>query len=146
VDGDGVDDFIMIDSILQNEASQPPTPMDIQRWAEGNLPLYGINGWRSGNLDFPVVADGDGAIWRQYYPSGSGSLPSNIVIGSDFVLDYFEPGWGGSLTTAIRCCIEKNLCEGLPPTFVFPSTGTSCSTTFDCRVQDGAAMRPVCTD
>ena len=57
MDNDGVDDVILLDSILQNEARGAPSPLDIQRWAEGNLPLYGINGWRSGNLNFPVVAD-----------------------------------------------------------------------------------------
>jgi len=135
----------MIDAILQNESRVAPTPNDLVRWAEGRLPSYGISSWSSGNLDFPVVGDGDAKIWEQYWP-GSGYLPTNVIIGPDFVIDYFEPGWGADLTDAARCCIEKNICEMTPPGFVFPASGTRCDDPFDCKVQDGATWRDVCTD
>jgi hypothetical protein len=148
VDGNGVDDFIIIDAILQNENRVAPTPDDLGRWADGILPRYGINGWTSGRLEFPVVSDGDWAIFNQYYPVGGGVLPSNVIIGADYVLDFFEPGWGGTTEEAAICCIEKNLCEGLPSDFVIPATGTRCDGTFDCQVFDNdlGTWRPVCTD
>ena len=130
-----MDDFIIIDSILQNESRANPTPSDLLRWAEGRLPTYGINSWNSGILDFPVVGDGNGAIFNQY---GAQYLPTNIIIGSDFVLDFYEAGWDEG---PIRCCIEKNVCEMMPAGFVLPSTGTNCAQTFNC-VWDG---NPVCT-
>jgi hypothetical protein len=145
VNNDGVDDFIMIDAILQNEGGGAPSPSDIQRWAEGDIPAMGVNGWASGNLNFPVVSDGDAAIWLQYYLDGRGALPTNLIIGADFVLDFFESGWQEDPS---RCCIEKNLCELMPPGFVIPSTGTNCDQVFDCQFWDNGmgAYRPVCTD
>jgi hypothetical protein len=144
VDADGVDDFIMIDAIIANELGQAPTRDDIVRWAEGFLPLSGLNNWPAGNLEFPVVPDGDRAIWSQYW-SGPGVIPTNVIIGADFVIDFFETGWPED---AARCCIEKNICEIVAPDFVFPSTGTRCDEPFDCQVFDSdlGAWRPVCTD
>ena len=139
MDGDTVDDFIMIDSIIQNELRTAPTPTDLQHWADGYLPEVGINGWDSGALDFPVVGDGNYSIWNQWKPGGRGAIPTNIVIGTDFVLDINMEGFDD---TAVRCCIEKNLCEGRDPSFVIPSTGTRCDTTFNCRVSGS----PVCTN
>lgn len=139
MNGDGTDDFIMVDSILQNENRQAPTPADLQRWADGQLPSYGVNGWAAGPHEFPVVGDGDGSIWNQWYPSGSGSIPANGIIGADYVVDYFDAGWD---ETAARCCVEKNLCEVMPAGFVIPSTGTNCSQTFDCR----SGGTPICTN
>jgi hypothetical protein len=144
VDNDGVDDFIIIDAILNNEDRNPPSPDDLRRWAEGDLPRYGISGWSSGVHEFPVVDDSNWAIAAQWSP-GSISMPFNVVIGADLVTDYIVPGFTSSKEDAIRCCIEKNLCETLPSDFVIPSTGTACNQTFDCQyTPDGTNWTSVC--
>jgi len=143
IDNDGNDDFVIIGSILQNENSASPSASDVQRWAEGDLPAYGLSGWASGNLDFPLFADGDRDIWNQWNAT---ALPTNIVVGADFVIDWWRAGWGGGIEDAVRCCIEKNLCEGRDPSFVIPSTGTSCGSAFDCEYFNGSTWEPGCRD
>jgi len=122
----------MIDAMLENEAGEAPTAADLVRWADG---LGGP--WASGALDFPVVGDGDGAVWIQWHPSGSGSLPTNLVIGADFVTDMYQLGWWED---GIRCCIEKNLCHILPPETPLPwPDGTqTCADRTVCLADDGS--------
>jgi hypothetical protein len=141
VDGDGEDDFMIIAVIIADESNQAPDADDIRRWAEGDLPSYGISGWDSGDLDFPVFADGARDIWG---PWGSTALPTNIVIGADFVTDFYQLGWGSATEAAARCCIEKNLCETLPSDFVMPVSGARCDQPFQCEIYDGSNWVPVC--
>ena len=146
MDGDTIEDFVMMDAIIHNEDRNAPSQDDIRRWAEGELPRYGINGWSTGYHEYPQFSDGSWDITGMWSP-GSVSLPTNVIIGADFVVDYVEAGWRTSQQTAMRCCIEKNLCEGRDPSFVIPSTGTACDQTFDCRwTADGSTWIRVCVN
>jgi len=123
-DGDGVDEFVIVEIISEDEDRNGADWADVVRWSEGPL-----HPWATGTLTFPVIADTDAAIVRQYLPSfPGGCYPANLVIGADFVIDFRECGITEDLH---RCWIEKNLCEILPADFVFPS-GRACSAPIVC--------------
>lgn len=127
-DNDGVEDFVILEVLSQDEFGNPADPSDALRWAEGQ-----VSGgpWTEGTLTFPVIADGDysdGGIYKithQYWPAFPNEYcyPMNMVFGADFVMDYKQCGAGRE--AEVRTVIEKNLCEVLPSGTTF-GNGNSC--------------------
>lgn len=103
-DGDGFDEFMAIEVLIEDEFGNPADVSDTMRWANTTfIP------WSSGALGFPVLADGNASVWVPY--NYSSSLPTNVVIGADFVIDYRRAGWDEA---TVRSVIEENLCQIVP--------------------------------
>jgi len=107
---DGQIDFINLEVLIedQNWGSGSITVADCAAWASGSFPGH-TGGWTTGPITFPVLPDANRRIWGQF--NDSGSIPQNLVIGPDYVIDYHRAGWD---ETTVARIIEENLCEFLP--------------------------------
>ena len=93
-----MDDFTYIDVLFQNDQHLPMTQADAVVWANAH------------GLTFPVLADGNATVWADYASPG-GLIPTNLVIGADFTIRYFDAGVDD---TGLKNVIEPALCEILP--------------------------------
>jgi peroxiredoxin len=81
----------IVECLYQNESGYPANNDELNRWVDS----YGIS--------FPVIGDPDYSTVNTYKVN---SIPTNIIIGKDFIIKYRAEGFSQADVIAI---IEKNL-------------------------------------